>query len=242
MDKFRFSKEDIQKRGLKEWIKNYFFYYKWVTLIVVCSLILIISMWVSMANDMEYDAQVYLVCRNDQASALDVERIERKFANYAGDYDGKDGINIYFGYSAFPVVTEENTDTDNMDKVRDEAENIAVQEYLLASTHLAGQMDGDTIIYIFDETQYNEMCEQATYPIFVNLAERYPDLPIVDDCKLMVKDTIFAEEFGLVSDEWFFAVRELDYLRQADKKKVQEHYAYQMELFDAVVAASFPEA
>ena len=210
MDKFRFSKEDIQKRGLKEWIKNYFFYYKWVTLIVVCSLILIISMWVSMA--------------------------------YAGDYDGKDGINIYFGYSAFPVVTEENTDTDNMDKVRDEAENIAVQEYLLASTHLAGQMDGDTIIYIFDETQYNEMCEQATYPIFVNLAERYPDLPIVDDYKLMVRDTIFAEEFGLVSDEWFFAVRELDYLRQADKKKVQEHYAYQMELFDAVVAASFPEA
>ena len=242
MDQFRFSKEDIKKRGLKEWLKNYFFYYKWVTVIVVCSLILIVSMAVSMATDMEYDAQVYLVCRNDQASALDVERIEKKFADYAGDYDGRDGINIYFGFSAFPVVTEENTDTENMDKVRDDAENVAVQEYLLASTHLAGQMDGDTIIYIFDETQYNEICEQAGYPIYVNLAERYPDLPIVDDYKLMVKDTIFAEEFGIVSDEWFFVVRELDYLRKSNKKSVQEHYVYQMDLFDSVVKASFPKA
>ena len=60
--------------------------------------------------------------------------------------------------------------------------------------------------------------------------------------KLMVKDTIFAEEFGIVSDEWFFVVRELDYLRKSNKKSVQEHYAYQMDLFDSVVKASFPEA
>ena len=106
MDRFRLKKEDIQKRGWKDWIHNYWFYYKWPTVIVLCSLILGGSILYSMLNQMKYDATVYLVCRSDTAAALDVETIQNKFENYAGDYDCKDGINVYFGYSALPVVTE----------------------------------------------------------------------------------------------------------------------------------------
>ena len=85
------------------------------------------------------------------------------------------------------------------------------------------------------------MIEDAGRPIFVNLSEKYPDLPIVDGCKLMVRDTIFANDFLVVSDELFFVVRDLAHIRNHDKQKIIDHYAYQMELFDAIVKASFPQ-
>lgn len=243
MDRFRLKKEDIQKRGWKDWIHNYWFYYKWPTVIVLCSLILGGSILYSMLNQMKYDATVYLVCRSDTVAALDVETIQNKFENYAGDYDGKDGINVYFGYSALPVVTEENTNLDGLESqiVRPDEDTEDIREYLAATTALAGEMDSDTAIYIFDETQYNEMVASTDYPIFVNLSEKYPELPIVDGCKLMVKDTVFAKDFLVVSDELFFVVRDLAYIRNHDKQEVIDHYDYQMEFFDAIVQASFPQ-
>ena len=93
---------------------NYWFYYKMANGNCAVQLILGGSILYSMLNQMEYDATVYLVCRSDTAAALDVHTIQNKFENYAGDYDGKDGINVYFGYSALPVVTEENTNVDGL--------------------------------------------------------------------------------------------------------------------------------
>ena len=62
MDQFHFKKEDVQKRGWeKERLANYWSYYKWPTVIVLCSLILGGSILYSMLNQMEYDATVYLV-------------------------------------------------------------------------------------------------------------------------------------------------------------------------------------
>ena len=86
------------------------------------------------------------------------------------------------------------------------------------------------------------MMKDANRPIFVDLHEKYPDLPIKDGCKLMVKNTIFAKDFLVVSDDLFFVVRDLAYIRDHDKQKVIDHYAYQMDLFDAIVKASFPKA
>ncbi|MDD3193988.1 MAG: hypothetical protein PHE47_09155 [Oscillospiraceae bacterium] len=240
MDRFRFSKEDIKQRGLKEWLHDYWFYYKWPTVIVLCVLILGGSILYSMLNQMQYDASVYLVCRSDTAAALDVDALQNKFENYAGDYDKKDGINVYFGYSALPTVTEENTNVDGLESqvVRPDGETEDIREYLAATTALAGEMDSDTAIYIFDEIQYNEMMEDTDHPIFINLSEKYPDLPLVDGCKLMVKDTVFAKDFLVVSDELFFVVRDLAYIRDHDKQKVIDHYEYQMDFFDAIVNAN----
>ncbi len=241
MDRFQLKKEDMQKRGWKDWFRNYWFYYKGPTVIILCVLILGGSILYSMCNQMQYDATVYLVCRSDTAAALDVEQIQNKLENYAGDYDGKDGINVYFGYSALPVVGEEDTSVDGLesDIVRPDEDTEDIREYLAATTALAGEMDSDTAIYIFDEIQYNEMIKDASHPIFIDLSEKYPDLPIKDGCKLMVRDTIFAKDFLVVSDDLFFVVRDLAYLRDHEKQKVIDHYAYQMQLFDAIVKASF---
>ena len=57
----------------------------------------------------------------------------------------------------------------------------------------------------------------------------------------MVKDTVFAKDFLVVSDELFFVVRDLAYIRNHDKKEVIDHYDYQMKFFDAIVNASFQE-
>ena len=112
------------------------------------------------------------------------------------DYDGKDGINVYFGYSALPVVTEENTNLDGLESqiVRPDEDTEDIREYLAATTALTGEMDSDTAIYIFDEPQYNEMVASTDYPIFVNLSEKYPELPIVDGCKLMVKEDVYKRQ------------------------------------------------
>lgn len=243
MDRFRFSKEDIQKRGFKGWIQNYWFYYKWATVIALCALILVIGLVYSMTHQMQYDATVYLVCRSDTADALDVETIQNKLENYAGDYDGKDGINIYFGYSALPEITEENTNVDGLESqiVRPEEDTTDIREYMAATTKLMGEMESDTVIYVFDDYQYDEVMSDTDDPIFLDLSEKYPDLPIVDGCKLMVRDTIFADDFQAVSDDLFFVVRDLTYLRKHDSQKVIDHYEYQMDLFDAIVNASFPE-
>lgn len=63
----------------------------------------------------------------------------------------------------------------------------------------------------------------------------------MDGCKLMVKDTVFAKDFLVVSDELFFVVRDLAYIRNHDKQEVIDHYDYQMDFFDAIVQASFPQ-
>ena len=143
MDQFHFKKEDIQKRGWKEWLANYWFYYKWPTVIVLCSLILGGSILYSMLNQMEYDATVYLVCRSDTAAALDVDTIQNKFENYAGDYDGKDGINVYFGYSALPVVTEENTNVDGLESqvIRPDEDTEDIREYLAEKPEYNGVVE-----------------------------------------------------------------------------------------------------
>lgn len=241
--RIRFDKETLQQMKTKKWWGNYWFYYKWPTIIVLTVLVLGGTLLYSMMNQVEYDATVYLVCRSKTAAALDTHSIQNKFADYAGDYDGKDGINIRFGFSALPVPTEEDLQVDGLESqvVRPEEETDDIREYLAATTTLAGEMDSDTAIYIFDEDQYNEMTAATDHPIFIDLQERYPDLPIVDGYKLMVRDTVFAKDFELVSDDLFFAVRDVNYIRGGDKKKVQEHYAYQLELLDAIVKASFPE-
>ena len=58
MDRFRLKKEDMQKRGWRDWLQNYWFYYKWPTVIILCILILGSSILYSMLNQMQYDATV----------------------------------------------------------------------------------------------------------------------------------------------------------------------------------------
>ena len=91
----------------------------------------------------------------------------------------RDGINVYFGYSALPVVTEENTNLDGLESqiVRPDEDTEDIREYLAATTALAGEMDSDTAIYIFDETQYNEMVASTDYPIFCKFEREIPGAP-----------------------------------------------------------------
>lgn len=239
MEKFKFDKKTIQEMGWKKWIVNFFFYYKWATLIILCSIAIVIGTIVTMVNEPNPDVSVYLICRSNTAAAMDLDKIQTKIANYSGDFDGKDGILARFSYSALPLVSPEILEVDDLESriTATDDENADVRLYLAAQATIVGEMESQTAIYVFDQTQYEDVMENSGDRFFLNLAERYPDLPIVDEYKLMVKDTIFAEDLYPAGDDLFFVVRAQQYMRHSDKEENIAYYEHQLAFFDAMVAA-----
>ena len=86
--------------------------------------------------------------------------------------------------------------------IRPDEDTEDIREYLAATTALAGEMDSDTAIYIFDETQYNEMIEDTDHPIFVDLSENIRNFQLWMDVA-DGKGHGFREGFLVVSDELF---------------------------------------
>lgn len=239
MERFRFDKETIKKMGWKEWAKNFLFYYKWATLIIVCAVILTVALVTSILNQPRPDVSVFLVCRSNTASALPTDFIQAKLADYAGDFDGKHGINARFDYAALPLVSEEENDLQGLESkvATTQEDQNEIRGYLASLTMISSEMDSNTVVYILDEDQYKAMLDNTGVNIYLNLKERYPDLPIVDDVKLMVQDTVFADAFVAAGDELFFVLRDIQYMRDGDKQKNIDYYNHQLAFFDALVAA-----
>lgn len=87
----------------------------------------------------------------------------------------------------------------------------------------------------------NNMADEvfADTDALVDLETMFPGNQYVDGCKLMLKDTKFAEKAGVspsvVGDEWFLAIRKPQKLLNTSQKKMQKVYDRDVEVFMALV-------
>ncbi len=228
---------------IKKWLENYWYHYKWTT-IVVLFFALVIGIGVyQMAAKEDYDTQIIyagpvLLIQEDQMTGIN----EAFRAVMPGDYneDGKKSLIIH----DFAILSDEQYQQ-KLEEAEKEGEGGIAFDPTTRTSYISNIMTlystGESSVSLLDPYVYNTFRRQDAYSKLADVLGEKPAYA-VDDYAVRLKDTPFGQYFDaldVLPDDTLLCFRKPSELSTSDAVKAQ--YAYDRKLFIALFIFTPPE-
>ena len=214
-----------------KWLDNYWYHYKWVTLIVVAFAAILIFCIVNTGSGIEDDIQI-VYAGPDVLTDTQLERMERSFADLLKeDYngDGKKSVNIV----NITIMSDEQLEA--AQKEAEEQGQTVVYDPNLRTQALSQMKSlmstGAVIICLLDPYVY-ESCEEGTFVTLESVLGKAPD-GSYSEYAMKFSDTDLKnafDSFSVLSDEILVCIRN-DVVITTNNKHFQKEYAWHKTYF-----------
>lgn len=197
-------------------IKNFFYHNKWwlgIGTVTACIAVFLIINLVTRPNP---DMIVLMIGENYTLN--EESELTEYITSFCSDFNdnGKTEAAVYY----IPYTGDQARDYANGVQTKLTVEVQSGEAVIVLGNNMADEVFGGT-------------------DALVDLETLFPGNEHVDGCKLMLKDTDFAEKVGVppsvVGDEWFLAIRKPQKLLNTSQKKMQKVYDRDVEVFMALV-------
>ena len=227
----------------KKWFSNYWYHYKWVT-IVVLFFATVIGIGVYQMIDKEtYDSNILYagpaILNKDQTAAIESAFVSVMPSDF--NQDKKKSVFV----NRFTILSDEQI----MEK-QEEAENENDTLYYdpTQRTNTLSQIGtlfsvGEVSICLVDEYVYNIYRSQDAFVPLEELLGYTPEYAR-DKCSVYLKDTPFGQYFDalqVLPEDTILCLRKSAVFSDKSKKKANEQYAYDQKLFKAIIEYEAPE-
>lgn len=229
--------------AIKKWLSNYWYHYKWVTIVVIF-LVTVVGIGIyQMASKDSYDSNVLYagpaILNKDQTAG-----IESAFASILpSDYNNDKEKTAFL--NRFTILSDE--------QIQEKQEEAAKEEDWLyydpqARNNTLSQITtlfsvGEVSVCLVDEYVYNIYYSQGA---FLSLEEVLGYVPEYarDNCSVYLKDTPFGEYFDALKalpEDTVLCIRKSAVFSDKSKKKANKQYAFDQALFKAIIEFETPE-
>ncbi len=233
-----------QTRFIK-WFDNFWYHYKWVTLIILFFATVIIVSTVQMLTREEGD--VYVMYAGPQViSVQNMTYIERAFESVSYDYSGDGEVNAVL--RELTIMSEK--EIEEAARAEMEEKGVPNEGYILNEQMARSEMGkslqvfnqeilgGDSVICLLSPYTYSIVYEAGGF-MTLNEALGYTPEYAYDDCSVRLCDTGFATLEGMASlpEDTLFCIRRLSsmsFLKGQNKTKAA--HDYHLEVFRAAVS------
>lgn len=232
---------------LKKKLENFWYHYKWTTIVVAFFVLLLGIGIVQMISKEDYDAQVLYagpsVTLIEQGAD---DRISSAFSRLLSDDhngDGKKNILLH----SYTVISDEQL-AERQEEAKKENDSVYYDPSLRknAISNISSLMaTGEVAICLFDPYVYGVFDDQEGFAPLSEILGYTPE-GAQDEYTIRLKDTEFGSYFSCfdaLPDDTLLCIRKEPYAMgfMSSKKQLQENYAYSCELFRAIMAFQSPE-
>lgn len=199
-------------KKILKWLDNYWYHYKWTTIIVTFLLAVAIVGIVQFAKTEEYDAYVQYV-GGESISETRYQDLRSSLNRLAGDYSGDGKVNVNFSKLAYI------TDKDNV---------FASEVNASAKEQLASMAVLPYYIYIMPAEVYLLYKDTGIFESLSEIfGENIPDFAY-DDCALYYSETALSKNYAGgagFSDDTVIALKVTPYIKNKSdaKKELEKH-------------------
>lgn len=227
----------------KKWFDNYWYHYKWHTIVVIFFMTVAIIGITQMASKESYDCNLLYagpaILNKDQTGG-----IEAAFSAVMPSDHNEDGKKTVF-INRFTILSDEQIKKKQEEA---EAENDALYYDPTQRTNVLSQIGtifsvGEASICLVDEYVYNIYRSQDAFLPLEELLGYKPEYAR-DNASVYLKDTPFAEYFDaldVLPEDTILCIRKSAVFSDKSKKKANEQYAFEQELFRAIIEFEAPE-
>jgi len=223
------------KRFIK-WLDNYWYHYKWPTIIVSFFLAVGIICTVQMLKKEDYD--VYAVYSGGKYFTADEQKaIEDAFSYVIDDYDGNGDKNVCL--TKIVVLTEEEL-KQKKEEANAENENLAYnfESRTDAIEQLSMElMTGQSYVCFFSEGMYDQVKDKDRFVPLNSIFDTVPE-GAVDECAVRLADTEFGSYFSgalsVMGEDTVVCLRKIS-VQDAGSDKKTEEYEDHTEFFKRII-------
>lgn len=227
----------------KKWLDNYWYHYKWHTIVVVFFVSVAIIGITQMASKESYDCNLLYagpaILNKDQT-----EGIEDAFAAVMPSDHNEDGKKSVF-INRFTILSDEQIKEKQEEA---EKENDALYYDPTQRTNVLSQIGtifsvGEASICLMDEYVYNIYRSQDAFLSLEDLLGYKPEYAR-DSASVYLKDTPFGEYFDALDalpEDTILCIRKSAVFSDKSKKQANAQYAFEKELFCAIIEFEAPE-
>lgn len=220
------------------WFKNYWYYYKWRTIIIGFFVLAAAVMLPQVINKVDYDINIiyagpYIFQVGEKEEAEDIFR-----GLMPRDYNGDGKKTVLL--ANMTIMTSEQ-----MQKALEEAQKAGIT--LVLNQYSSIQMDkafsqeifaGESVICMLDPSKYEQVRKQDGFLPLVEALGYKPDIAF-DDYGMYLKDTAIGQYFELFAkfpEDTILCIRRVSTASVfTGVKKAQEKYAYHLDFFKRLV-------
>lgn len=233
-------------RKILKWLDNYWYHYKWVTIVTAFFVITLTIIAVQMITKTDPDCNI-LYGGPAVLTANQAKEIENAFNSLLPeDFNGDGEKKISFQITT--LMTKEQIAAAETQA----AENSSVFIYNPKSlednkTNFSTQLfSGEYVICLIDPEQYKNVHDAGGFALLSELFDenKIPEYSY-DDCALILSETDFAKFFTAISalpDDTLICVRKMSSVSVfKGKKKAEEEYNNHLKLYYNIIGFTLPE-
>ena len=223
------------KKFLK-WLDNFWYHYKWPTIIISFFVIVGVICTVQMLNKEDYD--VYALYSGGKYFTVDEQKsVEEAFSYVIDDYDGNGDKNACL--TRIVVLTAEEL-KQKQEEAHAENENLAYnfESRTDAIEQLSMElMTGQSYVCFFSEGMYDQVKDKDR---FVSLDSIFDTVPegAVDECAVRLSETefgaYFSEALSVMGEDTVVCLRRIS-VQDAGSDKKTEEYENHMDFFKRII-------
>lgn len=231
---------------MKEKLENFWYHYKWTTIVVAFFAVLLVVGIVQMVGREDYDTQIlYAGPSVTLTQSGSEDAINRAFCQLLTSDRNEDGkINLLF--RSYAILSDEQL-------AEKQAAAAAEGDHVYYDTSLRQNSlseigtllaTGEVSVCLLDPYVYGIYQQQEAFVPLEEVLGYTPDFAL-DDCSVYLKDTDFGSyytAFAALPDDTILCIRKKAYETGiTSSKKLVEAYEYNCELFRAIFAFQPPD-
>ncbi|MCI8622521.1 MAG: hypothetical protein HFG26_02520 [Provencibacterium sp.] len=212
---------DIEKPkfGTQKWFENYWYHYKWHTIVGLFLLVMVVTMVHDLVVKEKYDAEMMITGRvyTDYTFA---ERLALLLEQYAEDYDGNGEINVSVSSNLFP------------------SDEVQAEMFMAAQTRLMAELsDGLSMVLFLDDYTF-DMIERSSDGSFFADLSAYSGKAFDGGKKIRLSDTPLGTDPGIApyAEKYFLTLRRSDMRAANRNEKAVANYQNQLSLLENLLA------
>lgn len=221
---------------IRKWLENYWYHYKWTTIVAVFLLFVLGIGIFQMATKEEYDLDVLYT----GPAMLTVEQkrdLSAAFASVMSKDFNEDGskmvlindITVLSDEQVAEKEAEAKAESDSLYYDYKNREDAISRVSTLIST-------GQTVICLMDEYMYEKYASQDAFLKLEDVLGTKPEYAL-DDCSVYLGDTPFGKYFSAcmaLPSDTILCIRKQSVISSGSKKEAQAHYDFARETFVAL--------
>ncbi len=224
-------------RKVLKWLDNYWYHYKWVTIIVAFFVIVGSVMIVQYATRDTYDSLVLYAGPGmpDANEALEIENAFEAILPYDYDENGTKDVSLN---PLFLLTDEQIEDVQYTVDEEGKMRYVNTSEMMKTKEQFSTQIfAGESLICLLDPAWYETVKKQDGFVALEYILDSVPEYA-VDEYSVYLKDTPFAKYFtalGTLPEDTLLCFRRLPTTTALkNKEKEDARYQFNKELFKAI--------
>lgn len=209
-----------------KWLDNYWYHYKWRTIIIGFLLIVAILLTVQIVNRKQYDA--YIMYLGDAAIPdTQYQEILSSFKKVASDFDNNGEILINFSKTAY---------------ISDEENEMASSVNSVAMNFMGSMIVQPYYLYLITDDVYEMYKDKDLFVSMDGIVDSIPDEIRYDDCAIIFSKTEFAKTNPGVDkfdEKTLLVIKNIPYSSSQSRTKAEkEAFDHHISILRAILAYS----